>query len=78
MATHAFLAGGGGGAPSASPVMRRRAGGAVRGAPGLITIVEYSGHGASRPAPPPAPPPVAKAEVPTAQPQADIGFKAGA
>jgi len=78
MATRAFLAGGAA-APSASPAVRRRLGGAVRGGPGLITIVEYSGHGASRPAPAPAAPPVAKAEVPAAaQPQADTGFKAGA
>ncbi|MDB5443331.1 MAG: Flp pilus assembly protein CpaB [Phenylobacterium sp.] len=72
MATHAFLAGGA--APSSGVV--RRHGGAVRSGPGLIAIVEYSGHGASRPAPPPAAP-VAKADVTVSQPQADAGFKPG-
>lgn len=65
---------GGGAAPSAGGGHRRSSSGGVRGGPGLITIVEYSGHGANRPAPPPA----VKADVTASQPQPDARATPGA
>lgn len=62
MTTPAFLSVGGG--PAIPGVVRRRSHGEGRSIPGLITVVEYSGKGASAPArsaPPPAPPAAASA-----------------